>query len=149
LLKAPANEPKVKIDSKGFSLVAGILFVESFPVLLLFGFWFVGVSIPLPGFYLLKEGDRPNPIRERILPTVFVHFIFTFLTAPLIATSSQLRGHPKYLNYKIVKVLAFLSTSASFAFTSVHKNHKPIALPLSRVLPAKKPDFPSNRVDCL
>jgi len=51
------------------------------------------------------------------------------------------------INYKIFQVLAFLSTPASFAFTSVHKNyHKPIALGLSREIPAKKPDFPSNRV---
>jgi hypothetical protein len=71
----------------------------------------------------------------------------TFITAPLIATCSQLRGHPKF-NYKIFNVLAFLSTPASFAFTSVHENyHKPIALGLSREIPAKKPDFPSNRVD--
>jgi hypothetical protein len=47
---------------------------------------------------------------------VFLRLIFTFITAPLIATRSQLRGHPKF-NYKIFNVLAFLSTPASFAFT--------------------------------
>jgi hypothetical protein len=52
---------------------------------------------------------------------------------------------PPTLNYKIFKVLAFLSTPASFGFTSVHENyHKPLALGLSRVLPAKKPEFPAT-----
>jgi hypothetical protein len=50
-----------------------------------------------------------------------------------------LRGHPK-LNYKFFKVLAFLSTPASFAFTSVHKNyHKPIALPCQEFSQQKNP----------
>ena len=102
--------------------VAGILFVES--------------RSPKPN----QREDSANGFRP---PHCHLPY------SPAYCNQFAISGHPQ-LNYKIFNVLAFLSTPASFAFTSVHKNYpRPLALPLSRVLPAKKPDFPATGLmDC-
>jgi hypothetical protein len=94
---------------------------------------------------LLKyRSPKPNQREDSANGFRPPHFHLPY--SPAYCNQFAIARTPK-LNYKIFKVLAFLSTPASFGFTSVHENyHKPIALPLSRVLSAKKTRCPSNQV---
>jgi hypothetical protein len=88
----------------------------------------------------LSKARSPKPNQREDSANGFRQPHFHLPYSPAYCNNFPISRHPKYLNYKLFNVLAFLSTPASFGFTSVHENyHKPIALPCQECSQQKNP----------